>query len=200
MATIRPVSMTTFLDFSSKSGTAKLTVVRAFKEQGEYDPATDFYKKIREAMTECFEKGKSILTLKEWIETVNVKKRTHYRTVLGGVGKFIGRKTVAWFEPPRASHALGPVTVIVNPELGLVLNGESHVIKLYLKDEALKPSRAELILYLMRQSLGTRIDGNRVGVLDARTGRLFAAMPKTRGLDVLLMTEAASFAAIYGSS
>ena len=192
--------MTTFLDFSSKSGTAKLAVVRAFKEQGEYDPATDFYKKIRDAMVACFEKGESILTLKEWIETVNAKKRTHYRVVLGGVGKFIGKRAVEWFEPPRASHALGPVTVIVNPELGLVLNGQPHVVKLYLKDEALKPSRAELILHLMRQSLGTRVDGKRVGVLDARTGKLFAAMPKTRGLEVLLMTEAASFAAIYGSS
>jgi len=200
MATMRLVPLSNFLDFVLKSGTPKLTVVQQFKQQDKYDPKTDFYKKLREEVISCLSRGKNVTSLMPWADTVTEKKRKAYRLAVGGVGKFIGRKAIQWFEPPRQNHELGPMTVIVNPELGLVLNGQPHVIKLYLKDEPLKGNRAELILHLMRTSLGPDVDGKKLGVLDARAGKLFSAIPKTRGLDALLLGEAASFAAMFGRS
>ncbi len=50
MAKPNRVSLTTFVDFVSKSGTPKITVVRRFKRGDAYRPAFDFYKPVRDAM------------------------------------------------------------------------------------------------------------------------------------------------------
>lgn len=51
------ISLTDFVDFVCKSGTAKLTKVRQIKERDDYSPKTDFYKALREGVIENHETG-----------------------------------------------------------------------------------------------------------------------------------------------
>ena len=46
---MKPISLTTFLDFVGKQGRPKLTVIRRYLAS-EYDVKADFYKRIREAI------------------------------------------------------------------------------------------------------------------------------------------------------
>jgi len=39
------ISLTDFVDFTSASGTSKLSKLKQFKSRPEYEPAFDFYKK-----------------------------------------------------------------------------------------------------------------------------------------------------------
>ena len=41
------ISLTSFIDFVTKAGTPKMTVVKNIK-QGDYAPAMDFYRPLRE--------------------------------------------------------------------------------------------------------------------------------------------------------
>ena len=61
------VSLTYFLDFVSKAGSPKLTVVRDFKTKDPYDPRTDYWKKLRDAIIEFHRTGK---TDKNWLDGV----------------------------------------------------------------------------------------------------------------------------------
>jgi len=53
------ISLTSFVDFVSKAGTPKLTVVKNAKQQlaEGYDPATDFYKAIRDGIIGMHKSG-----------------------------------------------------------------------------------------------------------------------------------------------
>lgn len=44
------ISLTDFVDFVCKSGSAKLTQVKKVKYRDDYSPATDFYKALREGI------------------------------------------------------------------------------------------------------------------------------------------------------
>lgn len=129
----------------------------------------------------------------EWVDGANVKRRAAYRAAFTGVKKVLGRKSVTWFDPPRTNYALGPVTLTVNPELGLVLGQKHLVLKIYFKEEKLVKNRADLIVHLMRESLGSRKGGVEFGVLDARAGKLFHAGSRKANVQALLAGEAASF-------
>lgn len=192
------VSLTYFLDFILKSGTPKLTVVANFKKRGEYDPQTDFYRQFRRKVGRALSRGESLATLNAWLDRVQEKKQPAYADALLGLRTFLGKSPLKWFEPPHEKFAIGPMVLSVNPELGLLIKGQPHVLKLYLKDEPLKSNRAEIVLHLMRQSLDATASGAKIGVLDARAGKFFSAVPKTRGINALLRGEAESFAAIYG--
>lgn len=196
---MKNVSLTYFVDFVLKSGSPKLTVVQNFKRQGEYDPQTDFYKPFREKLLRALRSGGQVSAMAPWIDTVHAKKRPAYREALAGVHKVLGRKSVKWFDPPRTNYSLGPMTLTVNPELGLALGDRELVLKLYLKEDKLVKNRADLIVHLLRESLGRRSDCVEFGVLDARAGKLFCATPTAANLQALLAGEAASFATMHGS-
>lgn len=63
------ISMTPFVDFVVASGTPKLTAVKKAKAQyqSEYDPATDFYKPLRECIIDAAQQN---LNGKETLDSV----------------------------------------------------------------------------------------------------------------------------------
>ena len=137
--------------------------------------------------------------LEAWARTVHDKKQPSYLAIPTGYKKFAGRRAFTWFEPPKANHQVGPLTINVNPELGLEIQGVSHVIKLHLKDEALSKARAQIILHLMDQALADRVSPRTFAVLDARKGKLHAIGAPPRNIAALLAGEAASFATMFAN-
>ena len=193
------LSLTYFVDFVLKAGTPKVTVVRDFKGREEYDPQTDFYKALREQVVETFRAGKKLADLEPWSRTVHEKKQAAYGAAVQGIKQFIGRKTCVWFEPPKTNFDLQGLTINVNPELGLKLNGVPHVIKIYLKDDPpLVKNRAQLILHLLQKALPkTKGTPPTFAVLDARKAKLHTSAAAPAGIDALLAGEALAFRTMF---
>jgi hypothetical protein len=195
------VSLTYFVDFVLKSGTPKVTVVRNFKESGDYDPSADFYKKIREAIVALHEKGGAIGDLSKVLSGLtDEKKQAAYPALIAGHKKFIGKKKPTWFKPPTATWTAGGLSITVNPELGLEVDGTRTVLKMYFKEEQLQKKRSEIIAHVMNQTLSpVSAAGTKFGLLDVRRGKVIAPPIPVKGHDALLAGEAASFATIYAS-
>ncbi|HET8538956.1 MAG TPA: hypothetical protein VFL83_03690 [Anaeromyxobacter sp.] len=200
MAAPRKVSLTTFVDFVSKSGTPKITVVRRFKHGDAYRPAFDFYKPVRDAIVDVHAHERPRKALDDVVASLSdPRKVASFTAVVRGHKRFMRRHAARWFDPPRASWVEGGIVVHVNPELGLEIRGVPHVVKLYFKAERMPKRNVATITRLMAKALAAPGSRTVFGVLDVRRGALHVAERAPPGIDALLTSEAASFAAILGS-
>jgi hypothetical protein len=200
MAKSNKVSLTTFVDFVSKSGTPKITVVKHFKRGDAYHPAFDFYKPVRDAIVDLHAHGKPKKALDEVVAGLkDPRKIAPYTAVVRGHKKFMRKHAARWFAPPKGSWAEGGIIVHVNPELGLEIGRVPHVVKLYFKAEKLPKRNVATITRLMEKALGDPGSPAVFGVLDVRRGVLHVPSGSVAGIDALLSSEAATFAAILAS-
>ena len=199
------VRLTNFVDFVTKTTTQKLTVVRKQKKENaeDYEVYADFYKAVREGIVNMHKKGhdKSVLdgVLKGLADK---RKKEHFAAIITGYKKFLGRKKVLWFPPPKDDWTHAGLTMRLKPEVGLVINGERHAIKLYLRDKPmLKRASANIITHLMDFVLvpGKR-NRPRFCVLDVRRNKLFIAPEKTDGFMIIVRAEARCFVEMYGGA
>jgi len=193
------MSLTDFVDFVIKSGTPRITKVRQIKTRGDYDPAADFWKPLREAIQTLHRQGEDKSVLDRMLaDLTDQKKKTAYPPLVKAYKKFIGAKDIEWFDPPGATWTYQQLSVRVNPELGVRIGDAPHVIKLYFKREPLSKRRVEAILYLMACTLLGPSHAKRViGVLDVPQARLIAPTIAVPNLDLLLQSEAAAFVEIW---
>ena len=195
------ISLTDFVDFVIKVGTPKLTKVTEIKQRPEYSPAFDFWKPLRNGIRD-FHKGgganKSDLD-QILLGMTDPKKLRRYPGAIRAYKRFLGRKQVTWFDPPADIWSHAGLNVRVNPELGLEIDGQRYVIKLYFKEEAPTKSRLQVILELMRLSLdGSTASGDIFSVLDVSNTKLTSATGNAT-VEPLLKGEAASFVQIWSS-
>ncbi len=192
------VSLTYFLDFVHKSGTPRLTVVRKFKNRPEYDPAADYYKPLRNEIVRMHGVGDPKTVLDAFAATVHAKKKANYARAVAGYKKFLGKKDLAWFDPPTGKWSGGGIDVRVNPEVGLEINGVQYVLKLYFKRDKLAKNKMEIINHLMAETLNDPKKTQTFGVVDMRSGKLITGITDP-DLPALLKGEAAAFAAMLAS-
>lgn len=191
----KQVSLTTFVDFVSKAGTPKATVVRRWKESGDYEIVTDFYKRVREAIVEYHKNGTAIDAT---FPGCDEKKLPHFDNVLAGHKKWVHRKALKWFAPPTEVWQCGRLGVSINPELGLSVDGIPHLIKLYFKGDTLARSRVNIITQLMTSALaGVAPKHCVMAVLDIRNARLFSGQGNDSRLEAQLKAEAAYWNALW---
>ncbi len=189
------ISLTSFVDFVSKSGRPKLTVLRKTKKQIEdgYGPEKDFYKRIREALVEMHGTGGTMRDVSAVLPALTDQKKVAlYPKLVEGYRRWSGRKGAEWFEPTHIVWRHDKLGVRVNPELGLTIKGVPHLIKLYFKQESLAKTRIDVITHLMAVACGEQApDGCVMGVLDIRQSKLFKPTVPIDGLDTMLRAEAA---------
>lgn len=195
------ISLTDFVDFVAKSGTPKLTHVRRLKGRGEYSPAGDFWKRLRDGIIE-FHKRETLN--KSTLDSIakgltDSKKQNNYPRAIRQYKAFLGRKRITWFKPPSECWSHSGLDVRVNPELGLVINGKRHIVKLYFKGTPLVRNKAEMILLLMQQALPDTHAGDVFAVLDVQSKKLIASADPDPFLMPLLLGEAGALAAIWSS-
>jgi hypothetical protein len=194
------VSLTYFVDFVMKSGMPKLGVVRDFKERDKYEPFADFYKMVREAIVESHKGPLPKKSLDKFLTIVrDEKRRKVYPAIVKGHKRFLGRKSVAWFQPPTGICRIGNMDVSVNPELGLLIDDVPHVIKLYFKEGRLVANRVSAIVHLMNRALSQAAPGTVFSLLDVRHSRLHVLKAPNPGLHALLEGEAAAFSTMYSA-
>jgi hypothetical protein len=187
------ISLTEFVDFIVKTGTPRMTHVNALRKRVPYSPATDYYKGMREAIVEFHSNGSqdpSILD-KAVADHASSHKGSKCPDRLMTYRKFLGRKTVEWFGPPKGEWRFEELVVRMNPELGLTWGGKSTVIKLYWKEAKLTKRQVEMILYMMHTVLGPLGPENaQMAILDIPAANLICAPVPTLNLMPLLRAEA----------
>jgi hypothetical protein len=193
------VSLTRFVDFVSKAGTPKMTVVREWKHKGDYSPATDFYKPLREFIVALHTRGGPRSELGNALHGLTDRKKlANYPAVISGHRKWMGRKRLDWFTPPRGKWSRLGLDVLVKPELGLNINGVPHLIKLYFKSDAIARNRVQLVTHLMASTVGSRCPGGCVmAVLDIRNARCVPQGEQEEGMDPQLEAEAAYWMSLW---
>jgi len=191
------ITLTTFADFVSATGTARITKTRAAKTyyEGGYAPERDFYKLLRDRIETCFANGWSAAALKAALRDVqDAKKIDNYEECRRGLTKWVGQKKVIPHPALRGVWKSGGLEVVINPELHADIGGTPHLIKLYFKGEPLSKQKANLILHLLGRYAP---DGTTVGVLDVRRSKLFTPTIDIAGMDALLDAEAAALVALW---
>lgn len=194
------ISLTDFTDFVVKSGSPKLTKVQEIRNREEYEPAKDYWKKVRDWMVKMHKENLSKSSLDHVLLEINPGRGKHenYVDIIESYKRFIGRKKTTWFDPPFKVWTNNQLAVKINPELGLNINGGKHIIKLYFKADVISKNKVDLILTLMRESLLDSVPEDcKLGLLDIRRKKLFTH-DKIRGnLVPLIMGEALNFETIW---
>lgn len=195
------VSLTEFMNFVNKSGSAKLTVVSQAKirHEDEYQKFMDYWLKLRESIKRVHRKGLAKEELFNILEDVSDDKKENYANAISGYCQFLKNNKVTWVQPPRKTWAVGNFRVELNPELGLIIKGKTHFIKLFLSpNDKLDKRHADLILTLMEHELREKVESNAVfGVLDIKRGKMFVYQNNEKKLYSLLKAEAQSFETIW---
>ncbi len=199
------ISMTSFVDIVQKSGVSKARAVVKVKQQmaDEYTPAKDYYKGVRESIVNVHRTGKSKSELPNAEEiTTYSAKWPNYQAIVDGYKVFWGRKELVWFNPEVGNWISGDMNVKVNPELGLYINGEPYLIKLYFKkDPVLSKKKAELSLCLMNLILPQEINETQIihAILDVNRHKVFISEGNNSETERALIGEASYIQAIWGS-
>ncbi|WP_199624791.1 hypothetical protein [Paenibacillus alkalitolerans] len=187
------ISLTQFIDFTLKQGASKVAEVRKIKEQGEYHPAFDYWRELREAIKELHENEYSLDFLDHVIDKVHDKKKINYTDTVKQYKKFCKKKKIEWFEPGKAFWSSGEITVRSTPELGLIIDGNPHLIKLYFKEksENMEKRSTSNILTLMAQSERSHEVKDAVhSVLNIKKGTLYPSSNENYSNDRLISLEA----------
>lgn len=201
---LKRISLTDFVDFVTRSGMPKLTKVRQLKRRGEYNTLHDFYRPLREAIIQAHAEGAGKKRVNgcvdgAWDWSVD-RRRRHYEELTRAYVSWWGRKRLEWFEPAWEVLDLGALTLSVNPELGLRVNGRPLLIKLYFKERRLSHKYAEVVTQLMRMSLRDQApEDAEMAVLDIRRRNLHCPTPRTRHLETLVRGEMAALTTMWSS-
>jgi len=180
------LSLTDFVDIVSKSGVQKATKVAQIKSRGEYEPAFDFYKPLRDHIVETHRLSHPKASIGEVMGGITDTKKLHnYPGLIEGYIRWWGRKKFQWFDPVSRPYAAQGIEVYVNPELGLQFKGENRLVKLYFKSDPLSKQKVGIIMHLMEATLRPHCKGEEImSILDIRNSRLlsFDGVPFARAV------------------
>lgn len=193
------ILLTEFVDIAHASGTPKATRVAEAKHRPKYDPRFDFYKPVRETVVTAHEKGLGRAAIRVVLgELKDQKKIKIYPELVTSYEKWWGRKEFSWVEPPSGCFGDRGINVVVNPELGLLISGRPHIIKLYFKAEPLSRSRVDIVTHLMELALRKTAPANAVfGIIDVRRSRLLVAGSPSRTISACLHAELAYISTLW---
>jgi hypothetical protein len=195
---VKPISLTTFLDFTTASGPSKLSVIRAAKKRYDagYSQGSDYYKRFRDQVVDMHKRGLPLSSLDDALLLTRSAHHDNYRAAIAGYRKWLGRKKVEWRDPVSSVWSAAGLEVRVNPELFLKVEGKWRCIKMYTKAPAPTKHRLDAALYLLQVNVADP-HGAVGSILDMRRGRLYDATAPKRDMDLYLTVEAQSFVTMW---
>jgi hypothetical protein len=192
------ISSTDFVDFINKKGTRKITKVKEVNNRGEYNPAFDFYRGLRNQIIDTLKYNRESVNITDYVNELNdSKKRANYDNVSKGFLKFLKKNNYSWVNPNQGLYEISELSINVNPEVGLSIKGELYLVKLYFKDDNLGKEEAQVFLNLMQQTLCDGIFKDyKCALLDLRKGKLHKHNHK-EFIEDLFMAEAETFISLW---
>lgn len=197
------IGLTQFIDFTLKGSTAKTNMVKKIKYQNEYHPAFDYWKQLRDYIIKFHSENLDADCFEQLIRSVDKKKNANYTLAIKQYMKFIKNKDVKYFNPGKAIWTNNDTDLVVraNPEIGLFINGEPHIIKLYFKGKTEKVDKRNIQTTLTLLNTSTyeicHNDSVKRSVLNLQKNRLFSSKDINDDLLISLESEAAQFMYIW---
>ncbi len=195
------VGLTQFIDFTHKGSAAKTNMVRKIKYQDDYHPAFDYWKQLRDEILRFHELDLSFDCFESLIKRVDSKKKSNYTEAVKQYKKFLNKKEVVWFEPGKSTWMGEELTVRSSPELGLIIDGEPHLIKLYFKGKTDKIDKRSIAstLTLMNHSIFENAFNFEVkhAVLNLQKNRFYSEYKINVDKLIALEAEASQFLYIW---
>lgn len=199
---MQTVPLSFFVDFMLMAGTGRIHAARTFKKTGD---TSSFYQPLVDVLVGAHSEELPVReTLDAFIATRTEERErrmftTAARSYVGFLERYRkpdGDSNVTWFEPPMRDYPIGPAVVRVNPEVGLLIAGRPHVLKLYFRGDPINPQQVAITTTLLANALQTTWPGTVFGVLDVRRSRLF--VHRSQGdLNTLVKAEAGVLASLY---
>lgn len=195
------ISLTDFIDFVSFRDTRKQTLVKKIKNRKEYEYRIDYWRELRNLITDYH--ADSTLT-KDYFDAalqtyfLDADKREKARLLVENYKKFIGRKQIISKEIIKCDWVYNKeLTVRVNPELHLNINGKEQLVKLYFKKDKLTKRRVDLALLLMKIATQDVISNVSYSLLDLPQLKIWNQENPSEKLMPLLKGEAENIITIY---
>lgn len=200
MATIPTIPMARFVDFVQASGMQRVTKVREFRYQRD-DARGDFYRQVREAIVKMHRDAQGNAALDHFLaDQRDERRRRIYPGVVGGYRRFLRSAQMVWFDPPTNTYLLRGLDIGIDPELGLVIEGKTHIIKMYFGAAPLSLTRVTAILNLLATGLDNIASPKATyGLLDVRMAKLHTFRAPNPRLNLLFRAEADAFSTLYQS-
>jgi hypothetical protein len=188
-----------FVDIAHASGIPKASKIAEVKHRGPYEPSHDFYKRLRDQVEAVHARDLPKLRIRDVLEGLRDRKKVkNYPEIVQAYMKWWGRKQLRWQKPPRGLFSEAGVDVVVNPDVGFVLEGVPYYLKLYFKNQPLNRSRVALATHLMELSLRSKVPPDAIlGFLDVRRGRIIPASTPTSAVSACLHAEIAYIASVW---
>lgn len=195
------VSMSEFADFHVLTGSPKVAKVRALKSRGDYEPATDFWRPLRNAITAYHARPDGDQrTLRDFLPTVTERRVARYEAAMRGHTRFIRNKSIKGYRAPSGTWSVGSLRVRVNPEVGLRIGDRRYIAKLYFKADVLSRARSQALIALMEEVLRPQVPSAvTFAVLDVANADLRTADGRSSIADtqLALRSEARAFIEIW---
>lgn len=199
---MKHVGFTKFLDFTAQTGSAKAaSALAAFYQSGNMQNSrTHYYENLREALITAERSGKYT----DWEEFIREQKEEAQEATRDALIKFYKWKSnyasAAWYEPPKQIWALQEFDVNINPEIGLILDGEVYAIKLYLNNKKLSDLKAQAAGLIMENMFSEQYPAIKFAILDVKAEKFHVFNGASERLDYLLIGEAAHMSAILSAA
>lgn len=204
-----PVSLNQFFPFVLAPSSAKRQELRSIKQTiGPYTQAVDYWRlfRLQVASYHAYPQGDAgsdasgTDALATAVELAPRDRHHHYETAVARYRQLISGASIEWLGAPRRAMWLAEgLQVRVKPELHITIDGEAHVVQLYLKAHprwALNQRSANGLAYLLDQTHGHL---GRPVVFDVMRGRAFRYLPRRVDEELSLREEAAAFVALWRS-
>ena len=199
------ISLTQFLSFSTKVSTsAKINEIRRIKNAPDYEPATDYWKQLRDEIKRIFEKNLPIETLLSLSDRVSEKKRKNYSRAISKFLLFAKNNELEYFKTGKSFWKLSDdLFVGTSPELGLIVNGKKYYVKNWYKKPAndTKVSQRNIQSALTMMQISdcdfSKKENDQFAVLNLQNGKLIEAKPLLSEAVLELETDARTFVDIW---
>ncbi|MEM7083065.1 MAG: hypothetical protein AAF465_10050 [Pseudomonadota bacterium] len=193
------LSLTEFVDIATVTTDRKVAKIRNAKNKEPYNPAFDFYKRLRDGIVSAHKSSDNKRALNKILTNQTDKKKiTNYPNVIAGYKKFWGSKKISWIEPPKEQMVSHNISVSVNPEIGISFNNKNYIVKLYFKREKLAKARVNMILQLMEETLRSSVPDDYVfSVLDIRRAKLIEPTVEIKDASIVLDAEMSLIASVW---
>ncbi|MEZ0484976.1 hypothetical protein [Fibrella aquatica] len=196
--TVIEIGQSDLLDYALTTGTAQQRLVREIKYRPDYDPRNDYWKRLRDRIAKMHQQAEPLSVLDDLCKAVPTKKQPNYQKAVAVYKRFMRNKTIDWFKPVKRTWKHDDLLVSINPELGLVINGTPHVIKLYFREQPLMKDKTVGIIQLMESTLSTYHPAETVySILDVPRNKLLTATNAKQNMILTMEAQALAFIYLY---
>jgi hypothetical protein len=145
-------SLTVFTDFVQSSGKRRTGKVKAAVRQQTpaYSKDGDYYRLLRGRVISYIRRKR---TYKELLDVVDLAKQGHkkknYRECLASVSRMMANHSITWVGTLKGLWECGSLSVRVNPEFVVSLDGKLYATRMYFRKDELSDVGKGCILFLI---------------------------------------------------